>query len=244
MLTQKHKIMRKLFILVFLITSSALIAQTGGKNFIDQNYIEVTGKAEMEILPDEIYLRILLNEKDFKGKNFAEIEKSMFEKLNEIGIDISKDLAINDLLSNFQHYWFIKADILLSKEYQLIVHDARTVGKVFLELQNIGISNVSINKIENSKITDYRRQVKVEAIKAAQEKAKDLALAINQEIGRAIYVQEVESNYRPKAGSTGSASNIVIRGTSTVSGANASEPDIEFEKIHLEYSIIARFELK
>ncbi len=235
--------MRKLFTLLFLITSSALIAQTGGKNFIDQNYIEVTGKAEMEIVPDEIYLRILLNEKDYKGKDFAELEKSMFEKLNELGIDVSKDLAVKDLLSNFQYYWFIKADILLSKEYQLLVHDARTAGKVFMELQNIGISNVSINRIENSKITDYRRQVKVEAIKAAQEKAKDLALAINQDIGRAIYVQEIEANYRPKAGS-GSVSNIVIRGTSNVSGAKASEPDIEFEKIQLEYSIIARFELK
>jgi len=236
--------MRKLFTLLFLITCSALIAQTGGKNFIDQNYIEVTGKAEMEILPDEVYLRILLNEKDFKGKDFAEIEKSMFEKLNEMGIDVSKDLAIKDLLSKFQYYWFNKADILLSKEYQLLVHDARTVGKVFIELQKIGISNVSIIRIENSKITDYRRQVKVEAMKAAQEKAKDLATAINQEIGRAIYVQEIETNYRPNSGSPGAASNIVIRGTSTVSGANASEPDIEFEKLQLEYSIIARFELK
>lgn len=244
MLNQKPTIMRKAFTILFLLTSAALVAQTGGKNFIDQNYIEVTGKAEMEIIPNEIYLRILLNEKDYKGKNFADLEKTMFNKLNELGIDVSKDIAVKDLLSNFQYYWFIKADILLSKEYQLLVHDAKTAGKVFVELQNIGISNVSINRIENSKITDYRRQVKVEAIKVAQEKAKDLALAINQEIGRAIYVQEIENNYRPMSGSSGSVSNIVIRGTSNVSGANASEPDIEFEKIHLEYSIIARFELK
>ena len=168
----------------------------------------------------------------------------MLSKLNELGIDISKDLAVKDLLSNFQYYWFIKADILLSKEYQLLVHDAKTAGKVFIELQNIGISNVSINRIENSKITDYRRQVKVEAIKAAQEKAKDLAQAIGQEIGRAIFVQEIETNYRTLAGSPGSNSNIVIRGTSNISGSNASEPDIEFEKVHLEYSIVARFELK
>jgi uncharacterized protein YggE len=232
--------MRKVFTILFLLISAALVAQTGGKNFIDQNYIEVTGKAEMEIIPDEIYLRILLNEKDYKGKNFAELEKSMFTKLQELGIDISKDLAIKDLLSNFQYYWFIKADILLSKEYQLLVHDAKTAGKVFIELQNIGISNVSINRIENSKITDYRRQVKVEAIKAAQEKANDLAQAIGQETGRAIYVQEIEPNYRP----TASNSNIVIRGTSSISGLTTSEPDIEFEKIHLEYSIVARFELK
>ena len=38
-------------------------AQTGEKNFIDQNYIEVTGTAEMEIVPDEIYLKIVLSEK-------------------------------------------------------------------------------------------------------------------------------------------------------------------------------------
>jgi hypothetical protein len=81
----------------------------------------------------------------------------MLAKLNELGIDISKDLAVKDLLSNFQYYWFIKADILLSKEYQLLVHDAKTAGKVFIGLQNIGIANVSINRIENSKITDYRR---------------------------------------------------------------------------------------
>ena len=244
MLKLKHKIMRKVFTILFLLVSAALVAQTGGKNFIDQHYIEVTGKAEMEIIPDEIYLRILLNEKDYKGKNFADLEKTMLSKLNELGIDISKDLAVKDLLSNFQYYWFIKADILLSKEYQLLVHDAKTAGKVFIELQNIGISNVSINRIENSKITDYRRQVKVEAIKAAQEKAKDLAQAIGQEIGRAIFVQEIETNYRTLAGSPGSNSNIVIRGTSNISGSNASEPDIEFEKVHLEYSIVARFELK
>lgn len=101
--------------------------------------------------------------------------------------------------------------------------------------QNIGISNVSINRIENSKTTNYRKQVKVEAIKAPQEKAKDLAQAINQEI---------ETNYRPLPGSPGSVSNIVMRGTSNISGANESDPDIEFEKMHLEYSIIARFELK
>lgn len=39
----------------------------GGKNFIDQNYVEVTGTAELEIVPDEIYLRIVISEKD-KGK--------------------------------------------------------------------------------------------------------------------------------------------------------------------------------
>ena len=235
--------MRHLIFTLLLLSSSALIAQTGGKNFIDLNYIEVTGKAEIEIVPDDIYIRILINEKDFKGKTLPDIEKSLYDKLNELGFDLSKDFALKDLVSNFQYYWFIKADVQLSKEYQLLVHDAKTAGKVFIELQKLGISNASIDRVENSKITDYRREVKIAAIKAAQEKAKALALAINQDIGRAIYVQEIEN---PGRAVTGSASNIAIRGysSSNIYGSRAQEPDIEFEKIKLEYNIVARFELK
>ncbi|HBH21980.1 MAG TPA: SIMPL domain-containing protein, partial [Cytophagales bacterium] len=37
-------------------------AQSSTKNFIDENYIEVTGTARIEIIPDEIYLKIIINE--------------------------------------------------------------------------------------------------------------------------------------------------------------------------------------
>jgi len=238
--------MRHLIFSLLFLSSTLLIAQTGGKNFIDQNYIEVTGKAEMEIAPDEIYIRILINEKDFKGKTLSDIEKSMYEKLKELGIDISKDLAIKDFVSNFQYYWFIKADPRLTKEYQLQVHDAQTAGSVFIELQKLGISNASISRIENSKIIDYRREVKIAAIKAAQDKAKELALAINQDIGRAIYIQEIEINNRNLSGSNATISNIAIRGYSSQNtyGSNMPGPDIEFEKIKLEYNMLVRFDLK
>jgi uncharacterized protein len=235
--------MKQIFIALLLLSCPIIFAQTGDKNFIDLNYIEVTGKAEMEIDPDDIYIRILINEKDFKGKTLADIEKSLYGKLNELGFDLSRDLVLKDLVSNFQYYWFIKADVQLSKEYQLLVHDAKTAGKVFMELQKLGISNASIDRAENSKITEYRREVKIAAVKAAQEKAKALALAINQDIGRAVYILETENPVRAMAGS---ASNIAIRGysSSNIYGSRAPEPDIEFEMIQLEYNIVARFELK
>jgi uncharacterized protein YggE len=238
--------MRKLFISLILLSSSALYAQTGVKNFIDQNYIEVTGKSSMEVTPDEIYIKIILNEKDIKGKTLTETEKSMFGKLTEMGFNLSKDLAIKDLLSNFQHYWLTRTDILLSKEYQLLVHDAKTAGKVFMELQKLGISNVSIDRVENSKITEYRKEVKVAAIKAAQEKAKALTMAINQDLGRAIYIQEVENNADITGALSGRVAGIRIRGyfNTVLSEQTESGPDIEFEKIQLEYNVIVRFELK
>ncbi len=235
--------MKYLLFVFSVLLSSTVFAQNGEKNFIDQNYIEVTGKALMEIIPDEIYLKIFINEKEFKGKNLIEIENSMIAKLQEIGIETKKDLAIIDYTSNFKNYWIIKSDIFLTKEYQLLVHEAKIAGKVFQELQKLGISNISIDRIENSKIQEYRKEVKVNAIKAAHEKANSLVIAINQSIGKAIYIQELETNYMNSL--SGKVAGIQIRGVNSITSVNnTQEPQIEFEKIKLDYSVIVRFALK
>lgn len=234
--------MRRIIFLLLLLPCFTF-AQTGQKNFIDQNFIEVTGKSEMKITPNLIYLKIFLNEKDNKSKlSLADRENSMISTLKEIGIDISKDLSIKDMSSNFKYYLLTKNDILLSKEYQLLVRDGKTASKVFIELEKIGISNVSIDRLDNSNIENFRKEVKIDAIKAAKNKAESLAAALNQSIGRAIYIQEVEYNFGNAV--PGASNSIMIRGVSSLTDDSNVQPDIDFEKIKIEYSILCRFELK
>lgn len=231
-----------LYVLVSLLPS-LILAQPGEKNFIDQNYIEVTGKAEMEVIPDQIYISVTISEKDTKNKtSLSELEQKMLESLKEIGIDISKDLLVIDIASNFKKYILSGTEILLSKEYQLLVHDGKTAGKVFIELEKIGISNINIEKLDHSKLEQYRKEVKVNAIQAAKEKAGSLARAIGQDVGRAIYIKEMDMYSGPVPRVANAA--IAIRGLSERSEPEYKVPDIEFEKIKLEYSIICRFELK
>lgn len=236
--------MRNLLIGFILLISTAIFAQTGDKNFIDQNYIEVIGKSELEITPDLIYLKVLLNEKDTKNKiSIPELESKMIEKLKEIGIDIAKNLLVKDISSNFKYYLLTKNEILLSKEYQILVNSGKTASQVFLELEKIGISNVSIDRLENSNIVQFRKDVKVNAIKSAKEKAESLTSALNQSVGRAIFIQEIENNFNNSRASN----SIMIRGVSSnIYGAKASSSalDFDFEKIMIEYSILCRFELK
>lgn len=231
--------MKHLLILPLLILTLAGFGQLS-KNFIDQNYIEVSGKADMEITPDEIYLKILIDEQDNKGKETLEqLEDKMVKQLEKLGIDIDSQLVIKDFSSNFKFYLLKKTDIYTSKEFQLLVHDGKTVGNVFLELEKLGISNIQIDHVDHSKIEEYRRKVKIEAIKAGREKAEDLASAIGQSIGKAIYIREVENfNVRPYN------SNIMIRGLATKQSIVAEPLDLEFEKIPLEYTVQVYFELK
>ncbi len=230
--------------MVVCLLPKTLSGQTGVKNFIDQNYIEVVGKSEMEITPDLIYIKVNISEKDTKNKiTVPELEKSMINTLQGIGIDVTKDLLIKDISSNFKYYLLTKNEILLSKEYQILVRDGKTASQVFLELEKIGISNVSIENLDNNKMEQFRKEVKVNAIIAAKDEAESLTKAVNQTVGRAIYIQELDNI----SNDLRNENSIMIRGISSKTyGSNAPSPalDFDFEKIKIDYSVLCRFELK
>jgi len=236
--------MKNFIIATLFFLPTMLFAQVGEKNFIDQNYIEVTGKADLEVVPDMIYIHISINEKDNSGKTpIEELEKKMKAKLQELGIDVAKDLSVEEMESNFQKYMFFKPDVMLSKEFQLLTHDAKIAGNVFIELKKLGISNLSIAKLDHSKMEDLKKEVKVKAIKAAKTKAELLSQAVGQNIGRAIHIQEIEyGDYQPMM------MNMRMEKASFAPGASDSfveqEPVLQFQKIKLSSSIAVKFELK
>ena len=147
-------------------------------------------------------------------------------------------MLFRSISSNFKYYLITKNDILLTKEYQILVRDGKKASQVFTELEKIGISNISIERLDHSKIEQFRREVKIKAVTDAKSKAEYIALAINQTIGRAIYIQELDNN----ANINRTSNSISIRGTSSIYGSNA-ETDVDFEKIKIEFSILCRFEL-
>lgn len=239
--------MKKSLAILGLLISSLTFSQSGEKNFIDQNYIEVSGTAEMEIIPDQIYLKIILDEKDLKSKiTLEDLEKSMIKELGTLGIDVKKDLAIIDLSSNFKYYFIKESKIYQSKEYELMVKDAASAGKVIQNIEELGISNVSISRVDHSNINEFQRQVKINALQIAKEKANELVIAIDQSLGRALYIQELDNMQvinRLSGKAAGVTSNIIVRGNS-LDEIESNQPAIEFEKIKLQYSILTRFEIK
>jgi uncharacterized protein YggE len=83
---------------------------------------------------------------------------------------------------------------------------------------------------------EFKKEVKLNAIKAAKEKAEYLTKAVNQNIGRSIFIQEVDG-YDMNA-------NTSYMYEARSYASDSKEVDIDFEKIKLEYSILVRFELK
>jgi uncharacterized protein YggE len=232
--------MKNIFIACILFMSYAINCQTVEPNFLTKAYIEINGKAELEIVPNRIYINIKLSEKDNKNKfTISELEKKMIESLQKMGVDISKELQLLNYSSNFKSRLLTSDNIILTKEYQLLVKDGKTLDMVVKELEIIGISNISIEKTDHSNMEQFRNEVKIKAMKHALDDAQILTNAVGQKAGKVLFIQEQYSNiYTGRSAKAG-----IMRAESTLYEAEAIEPEVDFEKIKLEYSVLVRFEI-
>lgn len=185
----KHKIL-----IAFLFISSFIFSQSGTKNFIDQPYLDVTGTSEIEITPNEIYVKITLNENRSK-KSIETQETQLLQALRQLNLDIDNCLSVLDFDGYYQRKFLSSNEVIKTKTYQLIVTNGKTLSEVFKALDDLKIFNASIMKISHSDLEKFRRENKIKAIKIAKEKAQDYATALGQTIGKAIYIEEHQFNH-------------------------------------------------
>lgn len=229
--------MKKMMIGVFALFTISVFAE---KNYIVVNtdhFIEVTAKAEKQITPNEIYLKIVLNEGDYKNRTLSELENDLAKTLKKSGINVEKSLKLKDLSSDFTKK-FLRKKANVEQEYLLLVNSTETLMSVIKNLDEAGFSNFNIERLEHSEIEDFKRDVRVEAMKNAAKKAEELAGAVGQEAGRAIYIQESDMNYYAPR-------NVMYSRKQSVGVAEDTVmPTLEFEPLKLSSSVTVRFELK
>jgi uncharacterized protein YggE len=216
--------------------ASAVVAQNTQPQY--ENAIQVSGKAEKKVTPDEIYIDITIKDGDVKGQTVAQIESTMKSRLRALDIDVEKSLKTTDMDNSLKK----KKQVATHRSYELKVGDVWTLGAVFDMLNELGVADADVNRVSHSQMEDFRRQVRVEAIKNAKTNAEQIATAIGQSIGPAVYIYDngnVYENYnRPMLVRSAkvAADGVYSEGT--------AEQAIDFKEIVLNYQITAKFVLK
>lgn len=219
-----------------------LFANAQTKNFIDQPYIEVSGNADTLITPNEIYIRIVLSEKDTRDRvPIEELEQKMVAALKGLGVDTEKDLTTSDMTSSFKSYLLKGKDVIKTKHYTLKVANAVTASSVFINLEEMDISNTSIERVNHSDLDNLRNAMRTKAIIDAKVRAMALTKPLNQSVGPAIHIVDAENVSQQLQGRV---AGIQVRGYSTMQKIDTELPKIEFEKIRVSANINARFTLK
>ena len=229
------------------LTLAAFVGCLAQAQIDNRRVIEVSGSAERLVTPDEFTFKITILERMEKKEKLTieQQETNLRAELTKIGIDPSKDLSVFDISSNYIPRKRIR-DTLGTKDYRLKVRDVNKIAKLIELVDALNIAKLDLRDTEHSEITRLRRETKMDAIRAAKDKADYLLGAIGQRAGKPVLIQEVPDegtnlNLLPVNGRVMSNTFRVVDGADASGGA--SEP-LSFTQIRLRYVINAKFEIE
>lgn len=228
-----------LVLLTVLIGSVALAQQ---RTFLDVPYVEVGGSADTLVTPNEIFIKILIAEVDVKNKiPLEQQERKMVAGLKELGINTEKNLSTSDMQSNFKFYVLKQKEVMKSKEYMLKVGDAVLATRVFMKLEELGISNTSVERVGHSELEQLMNTCRSRAIINARQKAIALAEPVGAKVGIPVHIMDYSNDNL-----IASSPMIRIRGAAALKDEVTAEPlpQIDFEKIRISVTVNAKFMLK
>ena len=223
--------------------------QAVSQQTIKQKTINVQGTAEMEVVPDEIYVLVELREYDKKGGPKVDIDaiKSDFLK-SALSIGLTEnDISVQSYQGWDGNLWLYKKnkkknpDLKASITYQIKVASTKKMDELVQKLDDEATQNFFISRVRHSKIQDFKKQLKLQAVKAAKEKAIYLADAINEKAGEAITINEPnEITFQPQP----IFQNRMMMKAATADAGNDQSPNIDFKKMKLQYEVNVVFALK
>ncbi len=236
----------KTIILAFAFAAICVSASFAQQTQLERRMIEVSGSAEQMVTPNEFTFKITILERlDKKDKiTIEQQEASLRTELTRIGIDPVKDLSVYDLSSNYIPRKKIR-EVLGTKDYRLKITDISKIAPLTELIDRLNISKLDLIASEHSEMTRLRRETKIEAMKAAKEKAAYLLGAIGERIGKPIYIKEVEETSRFQLDGLSSNSNISVSNGRRITDSNTdSDSDLSFTQTKIRFVIEAKFEIE
>ena len=233
----------KTFVVLVTLWLSGILAISAQEDN-NSRYIEVTGSSETEIIPDEIHFMITIKEywqEEFEKKSkpedyqtkvpVNEIEHNLMSALKQAGIAPS-DIQTKEV----GDYWRERGkDFLISKTFDIKLQNPDQINRIIQTVNTKGIQSMNIGELKNKDLQEYRKQGKIEALKAARQKADYLVAAMGQKLGNVLRIVEPEersfSYFQPQS----AMSNVAIP-------SYDSNPE-NFRTIKLRCQMTARFEI-
>ena len=229
--------MRKVFLLAFALFAWNILANAQES---DERYIEVTGSSEIEVVPDEIHFLIQIKEyweEEYTGKSKKEEDFQTKVPLTVIEKDLRK-IGISDEAIRTQEvgdYWRQRGkEFLIGKQLDIRLTDFEQINSIIRSVNTWGIESMRIGELKHKDLPMYRKQGKIEALKAAREKASYLVAAMGQQLGEVIRIIEPADNNISRYLPFQAQSNVSM-------GTAATE---QYRVIKLRYEMTARFAIK
>ena len=211
------------------------------QNTIGARLITVSGTAEIKVIPDEVDIQLGVETRDknlsiAKAQNDESIKKVLAFASN-YGIDpkyLQTDyLSVEPIYTDNGR---ILDFYVVHKRIAIILKDISKFEGLLTGVLEAGANHVQNIQFRTTELRKYRDQARVQAIKAAREKATTLAKELGQNVGKAHTI------YEDSYGWTSSYSQNVSQNAGGVSATN--EGSISLGQISVTARVTVSFELE
>jgi len=228
----------KFKVLFFLIALFPMTMYAQNEVFKGEHFIEVTGVAQQEIEPNEIFFIIRLKEfeENREKTTLEKLDKDFFNAVKEAGID-KKRVELADAGSTFGKIGKRDKDAFREKTYQIKLTSAAELENFVTKLQNVKIDYADIVKLSHSDLEKIKVDLKIKALQAAKTKAEYLLKSIGSEVGKPLMVRDWDVE-QPQPMMQYKMANMEMTDQS------GGDDGIGFRKIKLQAQITAQFEIK
>lgn len=224
----------KTLLRILLLTATLFVS---AQNIDNRKYIEVTGSAEMTVQPDEIELEITLGDNGKVGK-LDEVEADFKAVLKKHNIK-SESVKFQSASDWYWWYWWNDNYRRNQQTVRVKLDNKTDILKFVQDLDRKWAHNIQIINTTHKQMAQFRKDVKIEAIKAAKIKAQYLTEAVGEKLGGVLAIDELpevqENRYWFRNNGQNSMSNSVI---SQDSGAEAID---NAKALKLRYEIKVKF---
>lgn len=164
--------------------------------------ISVTGKGTMKVVPDNVLIKARI---EHTGKSASEVKAQNDKVVNEIikymkSQNIpSKNFQTEYLTLNKDHNYNSKETFYSANQAISIQLEDLSKYEAFMKgLLESGLNRIDGIQFQSTKKEELESEARKKAVINAQEKAREFAQALNQEIGKAHTINEIENGNFPR----------------------------------------------
>jgi Protein of unknown function (DUF541) len=128
--------------------------------------------------------------RDKKKTTIEELESGLISFVEKTTLTPRANIKMDDIDANVIALKRREKDAIIEKKFVIKFSDFLKVNTLLGAMDSLNCSFVKVIRISHSKIEEYKREVRIMAMKNAQEKAGYLLEAVNSKVGKPIKVAE------------------------------------------------------
>lgn len=207
--------------------------------------VVVTGSAEMDVEPDQVDAYFVLAEYIDNRKEKVQMESIRKEFLKACAdAGIPKDSIRVDGLSGGAYHDLVRKKrkddpgLMENVTFVIRLNNSKQIDAIASRLNDKAVVNMYIGRRWHSRMEEFKKELRIRAVKAARDKASYMTEAIGEKIAGALLIEDMDAGMPVLF--TRSNVNVSMEASSD---GYAGESSLPFQKITVRSDVRAEFEL-